>query len=57
MNAGTDEDDPIGEMLVAARAAARDAAWAAAWDAKLTEFNTILEQMLTDEHERQLTPA
>lgn len=40
--------------------AARDAAWAAraaAWDAaraaKLTEFNALLEQMLTEEHERK----
>jgi len=41
----------------AARAAAWDAAWdaarAAAWDAKRSEFNTLLEQMLTDEHARQ----
>ena len=40
----------------AARAAARDAAWYAAWDAawyaQLSEFNTILEQMLLAEHER-----
>jgi hypothetical protein len=44
----------------AAWAAARDAAWdaardaarAAAWAAKITEFNAVLEQMLTAEHER-----
>jgi hypothetical protein len=36
----------------AAMAAAMDAAMDAAWDAKLTEFNELLEQMLTEEHER-----
>jgi hypothetical protein len=53
----------------AARDAAWDAAWAAAWatawdaawatarDAKITEFNTHLERMLTDEHERLLIAA
>jgi len=35
-----------------ARAVAMAAARAAAWDAKLTEFNALLEQMLTDEHEQ-----
>jgi hypothetical protein len=32
----------------AAWAAARDAAWAAAWDAALNDFNTVLEQMVTE---------
>jgi hypothetical protein len=37
--------------------AARDAAWDAARAAKLTEFNTLLEQMLIEEHERQTVSA
>jgi hypothetical protein len=45
-----------GAAWSAAWGAARDAAWGAARDAardaKLTEFNAVLEQMLTAEHER-----
>ncbi|WP_246688735.1 hypothetical protein [Mesorhizobium sp. M4B.F.Ca.ET.143.01.1.1] len=45
----------------AARDAARDAAWAAARDAardaKLTEFNSLLEQMLIEHHEREMVAA
>jgi hypothetical protein len=53
----------------AAWAAARAAAWAAAWaaagaaagdaagDAKISELNALLEQMLTEEHERLLAAA
>lgn len=52
----TIRDAALAAALAAAWAAAWDAerygAWAAAWDAAWAEFNALLEQMLTDEHER-----